>query len=634
MYAFWRQDEVLPSATRFTFRAAPPDVDLVLHGDCNACRALSEDMAELHDAGQIKLRSVIEPEAPKSCHRVRVFDEELRGLKGFRARFWAKPKTLLEHQKQFVTFYSPRSEAALEAGAALDPVLKYWCMGSGKTFSILTTLIGPQRKPVPLLVVVCPKSVMSDWGDELVNIRPLGDTVVWLMAPASFARVLAGEGREFGLSPSKCRDNALVLDESQTYRNETDARELDLAAIRASRELYLLSGTPIPKASDSDALFRLMRVQLKDSKGRHRSLEDVCDELSAKRQVSYYNPSLTNPAWFREHFPRVERKRSNVALSWTQLACCLKAEGKLVVNNQQFKDALRNAYHTRTRGLCNAVTMPSGLVLSPKIDQCVSLIEDMANKRFAVYSNYLDLGIHAVAKKLKAACVDFVMIDGAQSVEARERALSDYNSGKVRVILFSSAAGTGVNVMGTDVMVVLGVEFVESVQQQAEGRVARFHSHKPDSTVQILEFVSVLPSDPPEGEDLEALTELWMDLTRERDVKKARKDAQTLFVDAIRASLEEFKVDETTEEMILKGHARDAASSKPILDALALAGTWTADACRRQLRKRLGFSGEKAADGPDPADLQTFANFCRARKRPKVFRHVTGRDLEDYVDAK
>jgi superfamily II DNA/RNA helicase len=301
-----------------------------------------------------------------------------------------------------------------------------------------------------------------------------------------------------------------------------------------------------------------------------------------------------------------------------------------VIGNDQYKDPLRNAYYTRTRGLCNAVTLASGLVLSPKIDECVSSIRDNPGKKFAVYSNYLDLGIHAVAKKLKRAGVGYAMIDGSQSAEARERALRDYNAGKTKVILFSTAAGTGVNLMGTDVMVVLGVEFVESVQQQAEGRVARFHSHEPDSHVLILEYVSVLPDpdDLPEGEDLEALTELWMDLTRERDVKRARKAAATVFVQAIRDSMKEFQVSQTTEEVLLAGHARDAASSKPILDALALAGTWTADSSRRKLRKRLGFAEERDnARGLDPADVETFANFCRARKRAKIFQFVTGQEL-------
>lgn len=624
-FSFWQRREVAASCVKLEYDPAPCPVKLRLDPACGKCKTLGQKMLKLAQANQI---APTIKQVDGGCHQTTVFDETFSSWHKFRERFKAHEKTLLPAQKDFALDYSQQSEESERLNEKADGVAMVWEVGSGKTLGILNMLFGRHRIPSRFVIILCPKTLIPQWSDELASLRPLGPTTVWIMGPSYFSRIPRNETLEDGIRLADIKKAAVVMDECQEYCTDTAARIPDLLLLRKARERYLLSGTPFKVEADVECFFSLLEVPLKTMDGEFRSLQDVCDELIAKKQISYYNPAVNNPAWFRDNFPNVERVEKRIPLTFTQVATCLLATRQLIIAGVVYGDAVRDSYKTRTRIFCNSVELPDGAILSPKIDEAVRLIRENPDLKFAIHSNFIELGIGAVAKKLKEHKIPFAMIDGSQTMDKRDQGLQAYNSGAVKVILYSDAARTGINLMNTDHLFKIGVEFLEAKKAQTEGRVIRYHSHPKGATVRCTQFIATLPdlSTEPSELDCEGLVSLY------RSVLPRSKDnfetALARMREAVAESLATFDVTQTTEEDLLDHQRRVALQLKPVYDTVALAGTRTHDAVRKRLRNDLEFETEADARALDDQDLETLANCCRKFKRPRIFHFVAGRPLQ------
>ena len=788
LFAFWQQDDVFDSATKFTYSNEPPDVQISLTDNCRKCKALAEEMAQLAQTGVVRLSIVNinkardkqdagkgsqrqrddrkrhlaaratsaanrggESPAPDSeadassgseadtsgasdasgvsvtsdvsdgsdrsdgserdqasesvddsssdsdstlegrghartrdrtsgsdsdgdgverpCHVVKVFDEEFNGWTEFRTRFGvSEPRPLLPHQKEFVTLWTPRSVEHARTHEEIKPTVLIWDLGSGKTDGSLELALGRQRVPIRKLAIVCPKSVLGQWALRIVQMRLKGPSDVWLFAPSYLNRVTHNEVDV--LKPAALRKMSMIVDESQSFKNETESRKADLALLYEVPELCLLSGRPVPTIEDINSFFKLLRVKLvkdsgnsvnksarSDNKRRHdgerdkealpdnkrqrasredvedeqqppepvfKSVLEVMNELRDNMQISYYSPAECNPAWHRDHFPAVEDQIIKVPLTWTQLACILKAERKLIIRNPAsgkgpcvFGDSVPNSYYSRTRGFCNSVRLPSGLLLSPKTDLVVAHILAHPTDQYAEHSSYLELGIHATAKKLKdAGCCKFVFIEGNMAAKNRQKSIESYNSRKTRVIMFSDAGAAGLDLKHTDVMVLFEVEFSSCLQEQARGRVIRYHSHDKGGKVLVLQLVSTLPTTDPSAEDWKGLTELAADFYHTLDYSRALQLAQNELLADIKHSLAEYDITQTVEEKLLAKHEVAKAKIAPLTRMLALAGLTSSDHVKKELRSQLDFAEDEAfeSDRISEHDKLTFRNVCEGLK--------------------
>lgn len=128
---------------------------------------------------------------------------------------------------------------------------------------------------------------------------------------------------------------------------------------------------------------------------------------------------------------------------------------------------------------------PSGEEESPKLDRVMKdLGEHLANPKgkALLYSNYLDHGIEPLRKRLEASGVKHGVFTGRESIKDRNRAVSDYNEGRIRALLVSSSGGEGLDLKGTRMVQVLEPHFNSAKIRQVIGRSARMgsHTHLPD----------------------------------------------------------------------------------------------------------------------------------------------------------
>jgi hypothetical protein len=99
-------------------------------------------------------------------------------------------------------------------------------------------------------------------------------------------------------------------------------------------------------------------------------------------------------------------------------------------------------------------------------------------KKAIVYSNFVGAGLNPYAAGLAKAQIPYGIFHGGISVEARKKALNEYNAGKLRALLIGPAGAEGISTKGTNLIQLLDPHWHESRSNQAQGRGLRFDSHE------------------------------------------------------------------------------------------------------------------------------------------------------------
>lgn len=97
--------------------------------------------------------------------------------------------------------------------------------------------------------------------------------------------------------------------------------------------------------------------------------------------------------------------------------------------------------------------------------------------RAVVYSNYLEAGLQPYQHLLDENHVPYAMFTGDMDSAEREQAVRDYNEGKLRALLLSSAGSEGLDLKGTRQIQILEPHFNEEKLKQVIGRGIRYKSH-------------------------------------------------------------------------------------------------------------------------------------------------------------
>lgn len=219
-------------------------------------------------------------------------------------------------------------------------------------------------------------------------------------------------------------------------------------------------------------------------------------DLKSKLQkyISYYDARDDESA--KEHFPSQTEETIDVAMSPEQERLYKYIEGRdlpiitrLKIRNnlpmtQKEKQNL-NAFSTGVRQVSTSMrhlsSTPEHVPYTPKVEKAVERLKERMkgdkNFRAIVYSNYLGTGVHEYSRKLQQEGIPHTVYTGELSREEKDKAKDDYNSGKVPVMLVSSAGGEGLDLKGTKLVQVLEPHFNKQKITQVTGRANRFDSH-------------------------------------------------------------------------------------------------------------------------------------------------------------
>lgn len=195
-----------------------------------------------------------------------------------------------------------------------------------------------------------------------------------------------------------------------------------------------------------------------------------------------------------ENFPSVTRTNVDVPMSEDQLAVYdtiigqapswVQRKVRSGLPPSKAEATQLNAFLTGARqaSLSTAPYVQAGApVHETKIqkafDNLKQELETNPAARAVVYSNFLQSGIRPYANRLTEAGIPFGEYTGEINRKDRDQLVRDYNEGKKRVMLLSSAGGEGLDLKGTRLMQILEPHWNSEKLKQVEGRGIRYGSH-------------------------------------------------------------------------------------------------------------------------------------------------------------
>lgn len=355
----------------------------------------------------------------------------------------------------------------------------------------------------------------------------------------------------------------LVIDEAHKLRNPKSKRyRVVFQAAKNACKTYLMTGTPIINYSvDIAPLINLIlsdktRTRWEHSYARQPKLPldgtapylpntlmdwnkvpDTIIHQYTRCLVSHFREDHTS-AEYRNHFPTVSRYIVRVSMApehhktYKKLASetTPTTSSKRVFRNQLIRDMTFTAqdisefqrriragptladtrdmrflaYMMKLRQACNQVVGDDGVDYLPKIAHATFTIIERhradPNYKASITTVFIDRGVRLVQAALRKAGIPFVTITGQKEEFDTKTAVAMFNSGRVRVMIFSAAGQHGLDLHGTHDTFNINLHWHRPAHHQAEARVIRFDSHK-NSIVKHVNSYTYLAIFPPDSKD-------------------------------------------------------------------------------------------------------------------------------------
>ena len=392
---------------------------------------------------------------------------------------------LRPYQRRGVSWLVFLREAGLGAVLADD-------MGLGKTLQTLCAVAGRT-------LVVCPRSVVHNWVDEIKRFRPALRPAIYHGPRRSLDRTADVTLTTYAVlrldAEILAKENwdTVVLDEAQAIKNPDSQVARAAYDLRAGLRVAL-SGTPVENRLDE--LWSLLHFTNRGVLGGLRTFQErwarpidagvpgVAAGLRAKirpfvlrRMKKDVAPELP-PRADAVLYCELEESERNVyeavrAAARKDVVARL-AEGSSVLAALEALLRLRQA-------ACHPALIPGQTALtSSKIERLIESLEHAAadGHKALVFSQWTSL-LDLVEPHLKTAGIAFTRLDG--STRDRGAVVADFQreDGPPVMLISLKAGGTGLNLTAADHVFLLDPWWNPAVEDQAEGRAHRIGQERP-----------------------------------------------------------------------------------------------------------------------------------------------------------
>lgn len=218
--------------------------------------------------------------------------------------------------------------------------------------------------------------------------------------------------------------------------------------------------------------------------GFPRRVDQVVDVTMSPQQYTTYRGLMKDaPRWMKA---KVEKGLPPSKEEAAQLNAFLSALRQTSLSEHGFVDGMspEDAAQRSAKILTAAATLASEVDKNPDF-------------RGVVYSNYLSSGLDPYAAILQQKGIPYGKFTGDMSKKERDQMVRDYNEGKLKALLVSSAGGEGLDLKGTRVVQVLEPHWNDKKIDQVIGRGIRYgsHAHLPeeDREVRVERYLTKLP---------------------------------------------------------------------------------------------------------------------------------------------
>ena len=380
-------------------------------------------------------------------------------------------------------------------------ILLFHSTGSGKT---LTALFAMHQFNKPI-IIIGPKSSRKAFTDNIkkANFDPSRFTFY------SYKKVKNLVQTNLEIFSGK----SVIVDEAHNLRNETTNNLFVISALGLAYKIILLTATPVINyLNDFGVMVNIVKNE--DALPTDRKLfsnmyydEDnfaiTNEDILIKKLVdciSYYKTGEDN-----EHYPQHKTEEIEVEMSNEQLQEYVHYVNKIIFKGNMTSNdnpydidfstldkKKKNFFLSGTRQLSNAVNG----AISPKIEAIYKKIKE-GPYPIIVYSNFLKNGIYPLALLLEKNNITYKSITGDSTDDEVNMVVNNYNNGKYKVLLLSSAGSESLDLKGTRQIHIMEMWWNEPKITQTIGRAIRYKSHdalpKKDRNVTIYRWVSIFP---------------------------------------------------------------------------------------------------------------------------------------------
>lgn len=400
-------------------------------------------------------------------------------------------------------------------------------MGLGKTLQIITLLASKKEEAVqasdkdeetnpknPLSLVICPASLVYNWGHEFSVFAP-SIRVLTVAGTAAERQKALSQMRAYDVIVTSYdllkRDLPLyleqefcfeVIDEAQYIKNASTQSAKAVKAVRADHR-FALTGTPVEnRLGELWSIFDYLMPGFLFSYRKFKTMYEVPiskegDERALRslhRMIRPFVLRRLKSDVLKELPPKLEkvvysaaegRQKDLYRAGALKLKASLERSGESGLGREESlgreKLEILSAL-TRLRQIC----CDPGLCYenynsgSAKLETCVSLLSSAVESghKILVFSQFASM-LKILGDRLKVEKIDYFMLTGAAAKEERNRMVTAFGKDKTQVFLISlKAGGTGLNLTAADIVIHYDPWWNVAAQNQATDRAHRIGQNR------------------------------------------------------------------------------------------------------------------------------------------------------------
>lgn len=372
-------------------------------------------------------------------------------------------------------------------------------MGLGKSLQIISLLLDRRGGTS---IIVCPTTLILNWMNEFAKFAPELNVLAIYGSKEERARAIE-KATDYDVIVTSYellrRDAALykfdftfaVADEAQYIKNPDTQNAAAVKSLRAARR-FALTGTPIENSLCE--LWSIFDFIMPGYLGSYSEFKDKFeyDIIHGSIYSAEELVKLTSPFILR-------RMKSNVLKELppkieTDIFCPLEgvqrelyAQNLALARQNLGNDGAKNrvmvlAQLTRLRQICCEPRLLDATYAgnSAKTDACLDLISTAieGGHKLLVFSQFASL-LELLREKLTERGITHFLLKGDTPKQERMRNVNRFNKDETKVFLVSlRAGGTGLNLVGADVVIHYDPWWNESVMNQATDRAYRIGQTK------------------------------------------------------------------------------------------------------------------------------------------------------------
>jgi superfamily II DNA or RNA helicase len=370
--------------------------------------------------------------------------------------------------------------------------------GTGKTLTAVASMNCIMRNyPNMNVIIITPTSLISNFKKEIkkfgidIEKKPYKNRINFYSFK-QFVLDIHNNKHDFQI----CKDNFVIIDEAHNLRNLKNVKEHSsninaksaktrsgisaatiLQCVKSASKILLLTATPMQnRISDIDSLIAMIDGTDIVPTPKDYTLKNIEHKFKCKISINPGNKT-NNDYPIRIDVP-IEETKFIMDQDYY-----MKYLNYQLVTEEAFEryGVISNVFYNAVRRA--ALSLDD--INSPKVVWTFSKIMDEYNhnRKSVIYTSWKESGVFVVRQLLDANKIPYAMITGDLSVKQRDEQRDAFNNDKVKILIITRAGGEGLDLKGTNNIILMEPNWNKETDEQIIGRGIRYksHSHLPEN---------------------------------------------------------------------------------------------------------------------------------------------------------